>query len=95
MSFVDDPIAPFSAVEALRPYYPKAAIERLHLTPAELGADAVGHFGFFRKSMPRASWDEIAGWLLKSLGGIRRAPTDLRAAEPARMVGRPRAAPAG
>jgi predicted alpha/beta hydrolase len=95
MSFVDDPIAPLGAVEALRPYYPKAAIERLHLTPAELGADAVGHFGFFRKSMPRAAWDEIAHWLLKSLGGIRHAPTDLPAAELARMVGRPRAAPAG
>jgi predicted alpha/beta hydrolase len=95
MSFSDDPVAPLGAVEALRPYYPKAAIERLHLTPAELGAEAVGHFGFFRKSMPRASWDELAHWLMKSLGGTRHAPADLRAAEPARMVGRPRAAPAG
>ncbi|MEI7873511.1 MAG: alpha/beta fold hydrolase [Alphaproteobacteria bacterium] len=63
MSFSDDPIAPLSAVEALRPYYPHAAVERLHLTPADLGADSVGHFGFFRKSMPRKPWDEIADWL--------------------------------
>jgi predicted alpha/beta hydrolase len=95
MSFSDDPVAPVGAVEALRPYYPKASIERLHLMPAELGADRVGHFGFFRKSMPRAPWDEIAYWLMKSLRGVRHAPTDLCAAEPARMVGRPRAAPAG
>ena len=63
MSFSDDPIAPLSAVEALRPYYPGAAVERLHLAPVDLGADSVGHFGFFRKSMPRAPWDDLASWL--------------------------------
>lgn len=63
LSFSDDPIAPYDAVEALRSYYPKAAIERLHLAPADLDVEAVGHFGFFRKSMPRRPWDEIADWL--------------------------------
>ena len=63
LSFTDDPIAPHSAVEALLPYYPKAAIERRHLSPADLGTERVGHFGFFRKSMPRQPWDEIADWL--------------------------------
>lgn len=63
MSFSDDPAAPFGAVEALRGYYPDAAIERQHLAPADLGVEAVGHFGFFRKSMKRQPWDEIAVWL--------------------------------
>jgi predicted alpha/beta hydrolase len=63
MSFTDDPLAPFAAVEALCSYYPNAAVERRHLAPADLGVDAVGHFGFFRKSMPRQRWDEIADWL--------------------------------
>jgi len=63
LSFSDDPIAPFSAVEALRPYYPNAVIDRHHLSPADLGVPAVGHFGFFRKSMPRGPWDQIADWL--------------------------------
>jgi predicted alpha/beta hydrolase len=63
MSFSDDPIAPLGAVEALRPYYPNAAVERLHLSPSDLGAQSVGHFGFFRKSMPHRPWDEIASWL--------------------------------
>lgn len=63
MSFSDDPIAPLSAVEALLSYYPSATIERLHLSPSDLGAESVGHFGFFRKSMPRRPWDEIADWL--------------------------------
>lgn len=68
MSFTDDPIAPLAAVEALAPYYPNAAVERRHIAPADLGVDAVGHFGFFRKSMPRAAWDEIAGWLAQGIG---------------------------
>ena len=63
LSFSDDPIAPYGAVEALRSYYSKAAVERLHLAPADLDVEAVGHFGFFRKSMPRRPWDEIADWL--------------------------------
>jgi predicted alpha/beta hydrolase len=63
LSFTDDPIAPFGAVEALRSYYANAEVERRHLSPADLGADAVGHFGFFRKSMPRAAWDDLASWL--------------------------------
>jgi hypothetical protein len=28
LSFTDDPIAPYGAVEALRPYYPRASVER-------------------------------------------------------------------
>jgi predicted alpha/beta hydrolase len=67
LSFTDDAIAPLGAVEALRPYYPNAAVERLHLAPTDLGADSIGHFGFFRKSMPRAAWDELASWLAARL----------------------------
>lgn len=71
LSFVDDPIAPITAVEALRLYYPKAAVERLHLSPSDLGVESLGHFGFFRKSMPRTPWDGIAQWLV----GILQRPT--------------------
>jgi predicted alpha/beta hydrolase len=78
MSFTDDPIAPLQAVEALRPYYPNAAIDRQHLAPADLGVEAVGHFGFFRKSMPRAPWDEIARWLERETGqtGVSSQPEE-------------------
>jgi predicted alpha/beta hydrolase len=71
MSFLDDPIAPLGAVEALRCYYPKAAVERRHLAPADLGVESIGHFGFFRKSMPRSAWDDIAGWFEGRLLGAR------------------------
>ena len=80
LSFTDDPIAPYEAVEALRPYYPRASVERRHLAPADLGTEAVGHFGFFRKSMPRAGWDELACWLAKNLDADRRAAARLRTA---------------
>ena len=80
LSFTDDPIAPYEAVEALRPYYPGAPVERRHLSPADLGTEAVGHFGFFRKSMPRAGWDELACWLAKNLDSDRRAAASQRAA---------------
>jgi predicted alpha/beta hydrolase len=95
LSFVDDPIAPFDAVEALTSYYPNARIERRHLAPTDLGVGSVGHFGFFRKSMPRAAWDDLARWLGEQLTGGHDAPADLRPTEPARMVGRSRAAPSG
>jgi predicted alpha/beta hydrolase len=95
LSFCDDPLAPFGAVEALRPYYPRAAVERLHLAPRDFGVEAVGHFGFFRKSMPRDPWDDVADWLARSLGNRRHAPAHLHQTRPARLVGCSRAAPAG
>lgn len=64
LSFSDDRIAPFEAVEALRSYYPHAHQERLHLTPANLGVGIVGHFGYFRKTTPAANWDAVADWLI-------------------------------
>lgn len=98
MSFSDDPIAPLGAVEALRPYYPNAAVERLHLSPAELGAESVGHFGFFRKSMPRRPWDDVAGWLearLVANTGRRAAPREPSACPHLTSSPRSRTASAG
>ena len=81
LSFTDDAIAPHGAVEALLPYYPKAAIERCHLAPADLGTVSVGHFGFFRKSMPRQPWDDLALWLENHLLGARHSSGATIAAE--------------
>lgn len=63
LSFSDDPVAPRAAVDALMAYYPVARIERTHLVPAQLGLANIGHFGFFRRSMPPAAWNELAEWL--------------------------------
>ena len=67
LHFSDDPAAPAAAVEALLPYYPRALIDRHCLSPADLDVPAIGHFGFFRKSMPRTAWDGIASWLAQRL----------------------------
>lgn len=66
ISFTDDIVAPFKAVEALRTYYPLAPQERLHLSPRELSCDTIGHFGYFRKTTPRGNWDCIADWLVNA-----------------------------
>jgi predicted alpha/beta hydrolase len=79
LSFTDDPVAPFGAVEALRGYYSGAAIERRHFAPADLGIEEVGHFGLFRRSMKRQPWDEIADWLDQRLvvqSGRRTEPRE-------------------
>ena len=54
--------------------HPRAEVERRHLSPADLDAEALGHFGFFRKSMPRKAWDEIADWLIEKVPRTGRQP---------------------
>lgn len=67
ISFSDDTtFGPVRGVDALASYYPNARIERQHVAPAEWGLKAIGHFGFFKRSMPVQHWDEIAGWLRKA-----------------------------
>lgn len=66
LSFEDDPIAPLGAVEALCAYYPKAKITRRHVKPMDFGAKAIGHFGYFRRSAPKAEWDRAADWLIRA-----------------------------
>ncbi|NMO21074.1 alpha/beta fold hydrolase [Pyxidicoccus fallax] len=68
-SFTDDALAPERAARALLDYYPCARKEHLHLSPARLGVERVGHFGWFRASMPRAAWDEAAEWLERKAMG--------------------------
>jgi predicted alpha/beta hydrolase len=62
-SFTDDEYAPEAAVQALLGFYPQAQREHLRRTPAQLGVERVGHFGWFRSTMSRAAWGEAADWL--------------------------------
>ena len=63
----DDLYAPQAAVERLASYFSQIAPELRVLHPQALGIDAIGHFGFFRKSMPRRAWQQtsdcLRGWL--------------------------------
>jgi predicted alpha/beta hydrolase len=59
----DDAFAPVAAVQALLDLYPasKSEIRRVH--PRDVGAERIGHFGFFRESFRDTLWREAAQWL--------------------------------
>ena len=59
----DDAFAPLSAVEALRALYPKARWETRRVAPREVGANALGHFVFFRERFRDSLWREAVDWL--------------------------------
>jgi predicted alpha/beta hydrolase len=50
---------------ALLQLYPAAPSELKRVTPAEVGAARIGHFGFFREQFRDTLWREAADWLLR------------------------------
>jgi predicted alpha/beta hydrolase len=60
--FDDDILAPRKAVDRLQTYFGGASIERRQINPADVGVNAIGHFGFFREKC-RPLWNETADWL--------------------------------
>jgi predicted alpha/beta hydrolase len=59
--------APAGAVRALAAFYENAAVQILHVTPADYGLPAIGHFGFFRAGMAEQAWQQTADWLLEAV----------------------------
>ena len=59
----DDPFAPLPAVEALGRLYPQTQWETRRVAPRDIGAAALGHFGFFRERFRDSLWREAADWL--------------------------------
>ena len=59
----DDTFAPLAAVKALLELYPGARSELRQVTPREVGARHIGHFGFFREQFRDTLWREAADWL--------------------------------
>jgi predicted alpha/beta hydrolase len=57
-SLEGDHYAPRRAVEALLREYPAAKVEHRHLIDP-----TIGHFGFFRRSLGEAQWDDVAAWI--------------------------------
>lgn len=62
-SFTDDLLAPPRAVERLLAFYRNAESELRILAPADLGADAHGHFAPFRERFRDSLWAESREWL--------------------------------
>lgn len=66
--------APPRAVEALSRFYLNAGVELRTVDPREHGLRSIGHFGFFRPTMPRRAWQDTADWLhAASRPTLRRA----------------------
>jgi predicted alpha/beta hydrolase len=61
--FTDDNFAPRMAVEQLVGFYRGAATEVITHAPAELGASAIGHFGWSKPPFRDTLWREMADWL--------------------------------
>jgi predicted alpha/beta hydrolase len=65
LSFSDDPMISRRACESLEGCYPNARMEARHIAPAEIGEEAIGHFGFFLPRSRDKLWAEALGWLRK------------------------------
>jgi len=61
----DDPFAPAFAVQALLDLYPSSRSELKKVRPADVGAERIGHFGFFRERFRDTLWRDAADWLEK------------------------------
>jgi len=70
-SFTDDEFAPQGAVDALLERLPGAPLTHRRISPADLGLDRIGHFGFFRPEHRDTLWDEALDFLTGAL--VRRA----------------------
>lgn len=66
-SFTDDEFyAPRRAVDALHSLLSGAKVDRRHVSPKELGAKAIGHFGFFRSIFRETLWRQVAAHVLSA-----------------------------
>ncbi len=65
-SFSDDSYAPSAAVDALHSLYSSARLERRHVLPADVGAQRVGHFGFFRDTFRNSLWQQLGEFVFQA-----------------------------
>lgn len=72
-SFTDDAYAPRPAVEGLLDLYSEADVFHRHLAPRDVGASAIGHFGFFREQFRETLWRDSVAWLKKRGAPTRRS----------------------
>jgi predicted alpha/beta hydrolase len=81
-SFTDDPYAPEPAVASLAQALASAPLTRRRLAPWRLGADAIGHFGFFRPRFAPTLWREALEFIDDVLAG---RPAQMKAIEEERL----------
>jgi predicted alpha/beta hydrolase len=75
----DDDFAPLRSVEALLGFYATSRKELRIVRPADVGARAIGHFGFFRPRFEETLWREAAVFLAGAAAVARRELDEARA----------------
>jgi len=68
-SFTDDEYAPQAAIDHLLRRLRRAPIEHVRLEPSACGAQAIGHFGFFRPRFSATLWPQAVSFLRDALAG--------------------------
>lgn len=63
VSFTDDEMMSRRSVDVLHSFYTGAAVTHRRISPSELGARRVGHFGFFRSSFESTLWPMALAWI--------------------------------
>lgn len=66
LSFTDDPWAPVAAVELLCSGFTATKPSVVSIAPKDVGAEKIGHLGFFRPENRDLLWKDAADWLLAS-----------------------------
>jgi predicted alpha/beta hydrolase len=64
LSFTDDEWAPLAAVELLCSGFTATKPDVVSISPKHVGADEIGHLGFFRPENRDRLWKDSADWLL-------------------------------
>lgn len=63
LSFTDDEFMSRANIESLHSFYAGAPREMKRISPREIGARAIGHFGFFRRRFADTLWPQAGAWL--------------------------------
>jgi predicted alpha/beta hydrolase len=63
LSFTDDQYMSRANVESLHGFYCAAPRETRRISPREIGARSIGHFGFFRRRCAESLWPQAGAWL--------------------------------
>lgn len=71
-SAIDDAMAPPRLVEALLGWYPNARSVHIPLTPAKVGLDKIGHYGFFDRKMADHIWPRMTEWLRRTVTEVAK-----------------------
>lgn len=63
LSFTDDEMMSARGIRSLHGLYTNAPVEYRRIAPPEVGAQRIGHFGFFRPQFERTLWPLVPQWL--------------------------------